>query len=485
MSWVEARHVVRHKTRAGAHRITVILWVFIGVFGGAGCRQVGESVGVRPRSLRDVPAERLAFRFEPDLNSDVLPASFKDEPETEELLAPIKVDFETRRAEERLVRTVLSPDSQRALALYETSETPEGDFRLDLYSSDGMFIRNVMPLDMSGAFVPSVAWSPDGRQIAFIAVKNSAATTQPTPLDPLTPTGGAGILPPGTTGDPAAPPLTMPTVAPLIAPVPTFSTEQIYVGDRDGLGLRPLTTREGLIYFQFAWAPDAHAIAALACKESEWNARRVESKAPAGRPRLIKLDGRERLLSDQLAETAPAWSPDASKVAAGFETDIAIFDALGDTPTAANIPLREPLLTASIVYDAGLPQEQQKTSAEGAAGAKGGDNRSRDSSNSGGGKKSVPLSAAQSPTPQQNTVASLSFNPVVRLEWVQPETLLVQTAFLRIYKDEPVKNYSRWHVLHFSPQAAVLSHRRENFPASLAPRVSRRWGINLFNPHIT
>ena len=44
------------------------------------------------------------------------------------------------------------------------------------------------------------------------------------------------------------------------------STEQIYVADRDGNEIRPLTTRDGLIYFEVAWSPDSRAIAALACK---------------------------------------------------------------------------------------------------------------------------------------------------------------------------------------------------------------------------
>ncbi|HVF27347.1 MAG TPA: hypothetical protein VM943_03830 [Pyrinomonadaceae bacterium] len=405
------------------------------------CNQIGEKMSVRPRSLRDVPAERLAFRFEPDFDAEALPALSRDE-EPEEPLAPVRTDFETRRAEERLVRTVVSPDGQRALALYETIETPQGDFRMDLYAADGRFIRNILPPDLSGAFAPTVAWSPDGQQIAFIGIKNSAAQASPTPtpFDPVAP------APPGTEGTTPAPsPDTMPTVAPLIPPVPAFGTEQIYVGDRDGFSLRPLTTRDGLIYFQFTWAPDAHAIAALACKEDEWNARRTENKTPAGRPRLLAINGGERLLSDSLAEATPAWSPDSSKVATSFETDVAIYDALGETPTAAMIPLRELLLASSLEHDARMPQKPST------------DTANKNSMGKAGGDVVAESSPAESPSP----AASLSFNPVVRLEWLQPETLLVQTAFLRVYKTEPVKNYPRWHVLHLSPQAAVLTYRRQ------------------------
>jgi len=432
----------RNLRRAMRNALTIFLVVACGA-AVAGCGQIGEKMNARPRALRDVPAERLAFRFEPDFDAGALPASFRDE-EPDEPLAPVRTDFETRRAEERLVRTVVSPDGQRALALYETIETPQGDFRMDLYAADGRFIRNILPPDLSGAFAPTVAWSPDGQQMAFIGIKNFAAQPSPTP----TPFDPAAPAPPGTEGSTTPPlPDAMPTVAPLIAPVPAFGTEQIYVGDRDGFSLRPLTTRDGLIYFQFTWAPDAHAIAALACKEDEWNARRVENKTPAGRPRLLAVMGGERLLSDSLAEATPTWSPDSSKVATSFETDVAIYDALSETPTAAMIPLRDLLHASSLQYDARLPQ---KPSATVAANTNTKEVQSGDA-----------VSAEASPT--ATPAASLSFNPVVRLEWPQPETLLVQTAFLRVYKTEPVKNYPRWHVLHLSPQAAILTSRR---PAS-------------------
>lgn len=398
------------------------------------CEQIRDRMSVRPRLLRDVPAERLAFRFEPDFDTSGLPTSFTDD-EPEEPLATVRTDFETRRPEERLVRTVASPDGQRALALYQTTETPEGDFRMDMYAADGKFIRNILPPDLSGAFIPTAAWSPDGRQIAFIGIKNSAAQPQPSPT-PVVPDAPAAS---GAEPLPAAPEAA-PTVAPLIAPVATFGTEQIYVGDRDGFSLRPLTTRDGLIYFQFTWAPDSHAVAAIACKEDEWNARRVENKTPAGRPRLISMKGDERLLSDSLAEATPAWSPDSSKVATSFGTDVAVYDALTETPTAALIALNDLLLSSSLAYDARHPQKQETVA----------------NTNSQGQAVNEAPAAESSPTASASPQASLSFNPVVRLEWLQPETLLVQTAFLRVYKNEPVKNYPRWHMLHLSPQAAVL-----------------------------
>jgi len=208
---------------------------------------------------------------------------------------------------------------------------------------------------------------------------------------------------------------------PAFAPVATFATEQIHLCNRDGYSLRPLTTREGLIYFALAWAPDNHALAALACKESEWEARERELKAPAGRPRLISLDGQERLLDDALAEAPPVWSPDSSKVATTFGVDIGIYDAAGNAPTQARITLRERLLTASAAFDA-----KSSSTPNGAA----------------------PGSPAATSDP-------VSFNPIVRVEWPMPEKLYVETAYVT-FRSELIKTFSRWHLITLSPQAAVL-----------------------------
>jgi hypothetical protein len=370
--------------------------------GGAGCRQPWGKQSVRPRTLRDVPAERLAYRFEADTNAP--PATG---PDPNAKLPSIQNDFDTRRKDDALVRTVLSPDRQRALALYETGEVQPGEFRIDLYGADGNFVRNVTPAELSGAFAPTVSWSPDGNTIAFIGRKS--VTPQPTPTPPDAPQEEP------TPPDPNA------TVAPIFAPVPVFGTEQIYVCNRDGYELKPLTTREGLIYFYFAWAPDSHALAALACREDEWETREAAHLLPAGRPRLVELTGQERLLDDTLAETPPVWSPDASKVATAFETSVGIYDALTNTPTSARIELREPLLAASLAYD------EKKL-----------------------GSKNKKDTSSTSGTP-------VSFNPVVRLEWLLPETLFVQTGFVRKYPSETVTNFMRWHTLHLSPQAALLS----------------------------
>jgi len=378
-----------------------------------GCRQISEGLGVsvRPRALRDVPAARLAFRLEPDLSPEALPANLKDEA-TDESLPAIKADFESRRAEQALLGTVLSPDGQRALALYDPGNISEDEFRIDLYSSDGRFLRNILPLNLSGVSTLTVTWSPDGQWIAFAGRRPALAQPSPTPSVEL-----PGETLPGGTIDPTAPAATQ-TVAPLIAPVPAYTTEQIYLCDRDGYHLRPLTSRDGLIYFSVVWSPDSSAIAALACKETELTARLNENKPLAGRPRIIDREGGERLLDDQLMDAFPVWSPDAAKVATAADANVFIYDAAGMPPTGARLPLREPLIAASAKYDEQVLSKRNSPS---------GDN--------------LPL----------------SFNPVIRLEWVQPELLLIQSGFVRIYQNnETINRYLRWHVLHLSPQAVLL-----------------------------
>lgn len=404
------------------------------------CGQIEKSLSVQPKTLRDVPAERLAFRFEADVEEANLPEHLREAEGGAEKLEAVQRDFETRRPTEELLRTVTSPDGQRALALYATSETEGLDFRMDLYSAEGLFIRNVMPRDMMGAFRDAVAWSPDGQGFAFIAVRNPSAQATPDPgMETTAPPVEAEPAPGASPGDPAAPASAVaPTVAPVIAPVQVFGTEQIYASDRDGLNTRPLTTRDGLIHFELAWAPDAHAVAALACREDEWNARKGKGEMPGGRPRIIMLDGRERLLDDRLADAPPAWSPDSSKVATAFDKTLAVYDAGGAQPTGANLPLEEPLWESSVDYDAKIFKKDAGANAAAGVGQA-----------AGGAPKS---------TPALGSVVLNSFNAVVRLSWVEPETLFVQTAFVHFYSNEPVPTvrYVRWHVVKLYPQSTLV-----------------------------
>jgi hypothetical protein len=381
----------------------------------SGCRSSLERQDVRPLVLRDVPARRLAYRFEPD----VAPPPGIDTNAAEKLAA-IQLDFNIRRTNDALLRTVASPDGQRVLALYGTEEEPSANFRIDMYSSDGTFLRNLTPPTFSCVFPETVAWSPEGNSITFIAHKKSAPSPTPTPPEALVPL-------------PEISPVPTPSVAPAFPAVSVFNTEQIYVCNRDGFDLRPLTSREGLIYFYFRWAPDSHALVALACKESEWDEREKQGMLPAGRPRLITLDGKERLLDDRLTQALPVWSPDSAKVASGFEgeraLDVTIYDAATSKPTQARIPLREAMIVASVAYEhrttkSSSNQDPSGTNAEAGASI----------------KTSLPP----------------SFNPIVNLEWVSPDKLYLQTAYVRLLGNETINTFQRWHLLVLSPQPALL-----------------------------
>ncbi len=387
--------------------IAILLTLMSGM---ASCTSMTDRRDVRPLVLRDVPAQRLAYRFQADIG---LPSEVKIE-DADDKIEAIQLDFNTRRQDDALVRTVRSPDGQRALVLYGTTGAPSQEFRIDIYSADGTFLRNVTPPDLACVFPETVAWSPDGNFVTFIAHRGAKPTPAPTIPEEVpvgTPDAGAVATP-------------LPSIAPAFASVAMFSTEQVYICDRDGYDLRPLTSRDGLIYFYAAWAPDNHAVVAMACRESEWESREKQFRLAAGRPRLITTDGNERLLDDELTEALPVWCPDSSKVATGFESDVMIYDAATSKPTQARIKLRDALVAASRAYE------------EKSSGKKGEAN---------GNQESVPSSAIPA-----------SFNPTIRLEWASPDKLYFQTAYVRLMPSESINTFQRWHLLILSPQAAIL-----------------------------
>ena len=393
-----------------SHVFTIIVSLVLA----AACKSVIDRQDVRPKVLRDVPSQNLAYRLTTDTN---MPSDANADDPLEKI-GTVANDFATKRKDEALLRTVVSPDGRRVLAVYATADEPSSSFRIDLYNSEGQFLHNIVPPDISCVFPETVQWSPDGGYINFIAHKRAAASPTPTPLADVAPV-------------PDLSPLPAPSVAPSFAPVASFTTEQIYIANRDGYDLKPLTQREGLIYFYFVWAPDGHALAALACKEDEWNARERQFKLPAGRPRLIMLDGSERLLDDNLTDALPVWSPDSSKVATAFETDVAIYDSAAKTPTQARIKLGNELLNASVTYDQNLAAKKSSASPSASPQA-----------------ASTPAASSSSPP--------ASFNPIVRLHWPSPERLYFQTAYVRLMPSEAINTFQRWHVLNLSAQAAVL-----------------------------
>ena len=96
----------------GFHRAVPVLLLVIPLLASA-CKTTSDSQTLRPRQLRDVPANKLAFNFQADVQPPENLAS--DEAKS---LPAIQGDFESKRPNDALLRTVNSPDGQRALALY-------------------------------------------------------------------------------------------------------------------------------------------------------------------------------------------------------------------------------------------------------------------------------------------------------------------------------------------------------------------------------
>jgi hypothetical protein len=224
----------------------------------------------------------------------------------------------------------------------------------------------------------------------------------------------------------------------------TFRTEQIYIANREGTDLKPITQNEGLIYFYFGWSPDSKALAALAATYQEWNYLQYQADSkgeiftPSGRPRLVEKTGRERRLDDNLTNVRPVWSPDSAKVAVGFDKQVRIYDAIGDAPTQAAIPLRNQLLISSKAFD---------------------DNLQRQLDGLVNGNANAPNTNQETATlPDENSL--VSFNPIISLEWTEDSLLYLQTGYIKQMKNETdsARSYLRWHRLIFSPQAAALGN---------------------------
>src|SRR6186997_2168780 len=162
------------------------LTILLALLFATSCKSVIDRQDVRPKVLRDVPARNLAYRLAPDVSA---PSTDLDDPL--EKFGPVATDFSTKRKDEALLRTVVSPDKRRVLALYGTADEPGSTFRIDLYSAEGLFLRNLIPPDLSCVFPETVTWSPDGNFINFIAHRRVMPNPSPTPLNEPEPEAGA------------------------------------------------------------------------------------------------------------------------------------------------------------------------------------------------------------------------------------------------------------------------------------------------------
>lgn len=393
--------------------------------------------------MRDVPALRLNYRFE----SDVPPPETGDAAKTEPRSETVQADFDQNRPQEMLDKTILSPDKQRVLAVYHRVEDVQAEFRLDMYSTDGKLIKRITYDGMAVHFPDTIVWSPDSKTVAFVGMLRAAAPQPAAPTQTQTEN-------PANTATNSQPETNANVDTNTAVPTPqieqpqavlTMRTEQIYVCGSEGEDLKLLTQNEGLIYFYFVWSPDSSMLAALASTIQEWRYfqfqadKQGEMFVPFGRPRLVEKNGRERRLDDNLTKVRPVWSPDSAKVAAAFDTQVRVYDAIGNAPTQAAILLRNQLLISSQAFDQELARKEQ-----------------------GGNENAAPANPdantnqAVSTLPDETTL--VSFSPIIDLRWTEDKMLYLQTGYVKQFKNEAenVRSYLRWHRLIFSPQPVAL-----------------------------
>ena len=427
--------------------IFILLFTLLGV----ACSRPENGTSSGPVStLSQVPAVRLNYRYE----ADVPPPDPMKDASKEDRNTAVQSDFDANRPQEVLDKTITSPDSKRVLAVYHKAGDMSAEFRLDMFTADGRILKKVTADAMAVHFPDTIRWSPDSSTLAFVAMIRGTTvdeTSTAPAADPETSIANSNSAPTGVPGDANANVEANANVGPITAATPaaptgilTFRTEQIYICNADGDGAKAITQNEGLIYFYYVWAPDSSALAALAAKSIEWkylNDRadlNGEVFVPVGRPRVIEKNGRERRLDDALTAVQPVWSPDSYKVACAFENQVRIYDAAGNTPTQAAIPLRNNLLISSQAYDRDQASKL-------------------DAANSPVDANAGPAAAANvsGPTTLPDEKSLVSYNPIVALNWQADDLLYFQTAYIKRMKNDAdsVTSFPRWHRLVLSPQA--------------------------------
>jgi Tol biopolymer transport system component len=429
----------------------------------AGCGNSGGPVGntTGPTAFKDMPSVRLNFRYEGDVPA---PAADQQQQQSEQRHAGVQADFDGARPQDEVLdRTIAAPNSQFVLAVWHKVGDAQDEYRLDMYDAAGKLLRKLTSDTMAARFPETIRWSPDSANVAFVAFIRTVplpgmTTSAPTPPDAGVTSPPAAPVSNMQTGDgyntnsaePVTPPITAPTPAPptgLLA----FRTEQIYIANADGTGVKALTENEGIKYFYYVWSPDSSMLGALATTRREWQVQELtangkgENMIPFGRPRIIEKNGRERRLDDASTQVHPVWSPDSAKLAVAYGNQIRVYDGLGTNPTQAAIPLRNQLLISSQAYD-----EQQKSLLQNA--------------NTGNANLDANAANANTPVPTQMPSSGLSvlpdektlvsYNPIVALLWPAEDTLYLETAYVKRMKNEAdsVTSFARWHRVILTPQ---------------------------------
>lgn len=381
-------------------------------------------------SIRDVASMRLNYRYEPDVPAPTVEVPPRSDADRN---AGVQADFDASRTQELLDRTITSPDKRRVLAVYRSVNDVPSEVRLDMYSAEGKLLHKVTADSMAAHFPDTIVWSPDSKTVAFVATSRTVGLTPV--VTPLTGDPGIDATP---TPAPVAPTPAAPTG------ILTFKTEQLYTCDAEGTSIKALTQNEGLIYFYYAWSPDSSMLAALATTSREWRYQETiadgkgDQMVPQGRLRIIEKNSRERRLDDNVTAVRPVWSPDSAKVAVAYDTQVRLYDAGGNSPTQAAIPLRNPLLISSDAYD----RDQQ---------------RKLQASNANANVANTPPVPVQPLTTLPDEKLLVSYNPIVEIAWTADELIYLKTAYVRRMRNDAdsVTSFSRWHRLVLTTPAAT------------------------------
>lgn len=407
-----------------------------------GCQSnIFQPANTAPPPMRDVPAVRLNYKYEADVPQ---PSADPNQPVNEERNAAVQADFDATRQFELLDRTFSSPDKKRVVAIYHRISDLAEDYRLDLYSIDGKLLKKLTSDAMAVHFPETLRWSPDSSSLAFLAAfrKPSGVSLEPLPqATPAIADNSNTQIDDANAATPEATPVAPPTPLPPTG-ILTFRTEQIYIATGDGASIKPVTQTEGLKYYYFAWSPDGAMLAAMATTEYEWTVERVRAEGkgehliPKGRPRIVEKNGRERRLDDNPTDVWPVWSPDSSKVAMAFGTQVRIYDAGAINATQAAIPLRNQMLLSAKAYEDKLPEAGNANTDANAPAA-------------------TPLPADISILPDEASL--VSYNPIVELVWSSDDLLYLKTAYVRrmLNEADSATSFLRWHRLVLSAQAAT------------------------------
>src|SRR5215204_751798 len=129
--------------------------------------------------LKDVPSVRLNYRYEPDV-----PPPDLTKKTAEERNPAIQAHFDQNRVNELLDKTIPSPDGKRVLAVYHQPTDTQSEFRLDMYSSEGVLMRKITADAMAAHFPDTIVWSPDSSTAAFVATTRMMTNPLATPTPP-------------------------------------------------------------------------------------------------------------------------------------------------------------------------------------------------------------------------------------------------------------------------------------------------------------